>query len=125
MDHNSDGSQSCAAGDLVESYTKRMSEPEPKILESIRKIAAEKQPHAAHMLSDGILGVFLKLITRSIGARRVLELGTVRLICPFCGYLSIISYAAAYHLILYYQHPLHDDDCAWFCCCSFHVLRQS
>ncbi len=57
-----------------------MSEPEPKILESIRKVAAEKRPQAAHMLSDGVLGGLLKLITRAIGARRVLELGTVRLI---------------------------------------------
>ncbi len=63
--------------ELVESYSKQMSEPEPKILESIREVTAKNHPQAAPMICNDVLSGLLKLITRAIGARRVLEFGTV------------------------------------------------
>ncbi len=78
MDSNNNNRlQNSVTRELVESYSKQMSEPEAKILESIRKVTAEKQPQAAHMISNDVLAGLLKLITRAIGAQRVLEIGTV------------------------------------------------
>lgn len=66
-----------------EAYASAFSEEEPQLLREVREFTMKKYPQRAHMISGSLQGGLLKLLVASIGAKRVLEIGT------FTGYSGL------------------------------------
>ncbi len=72
----------------LEDYAVRHSTPLPPLLEELIATTQEKMGNRSLMLSGHLEGTFLQLLAASIGARRILEIGT------FTGFSALMMAAA-------------------------------
>ncbi len=72
----------------LEGYAVRHSTPLPPLLEELIATTQEKMGNRSLMLSGHLEGTFLQLLAASMGARRILEIGT------FTGFSALMMAAA-------------------------------
>jgi caffeoyl-CoA O-methyltransferase len=72
----------------IEEYAAAHSTPLPELLEELVRVTQEKFPDRAGMLTGQVEGLFLQTLAASLGARRILEVGT------FTGFSALIMAAA-------------------------------
>jgi caffeoyl-CoA O-methyltransferase len=72
----------------LEDYAVRHSTPLPPLLEELIATTREKMGNRSLMLSGHLEGTFLQLLAASVGARRILEIGT------FTGFSALMMAAA-------------------------------
>jgi len=72
----------------IEAYATRHTTPLPALLDELMAVTVERRAEQAQMLSGRMEGVLLQFLLRSLGARRVLEIGT------FTGFSALMMAAA-------------------------------
>jgi caffeoyl-CoA O-methyltransferase len=75
----------------IEDYASTHSTPLPELLEELVRVTHEKFPDRAGMLTGQVEGLLLQTLAASLGARRILEVGT------FTGFSALMMAAALPH----------------------------
>ena len=74
--------------EAIERYARAHTEPEPDLLKRLEEETRRTMGNRARMLTGRCEGQFLRLLTHSLGAKRILEIGT------FTGYSALMMASA-------------------------------